>query len=74
MLYEMMCQKLNLNHKAKYREFRDGDIRHSLADISKIKNQLGYQPEYIVDTGLSLTVNYFQYTHQQDIKIMRMHT
>ncbi len=74
MLYEMMCQKLNLNHKAKYREFRDGDIRHSLADISKIKNQLGYQPEYIVDTGLSLTVNYFQYTHQQDIKITRMQT
>jgi UDP-N-acetylglucosamine/UDP-N-acetylgalactosamine 4-epimerase len=35
-----------------YRDFRPGDIRHSLADISKAKRLLGYEPEYTVQIGL----------------------
>ena len=35
-----------------FREARAGDIRHSLADISKIRSTLGYEPEYSLDEGL----------------------
>ena len=36
-----------------YRDFRVGDVRHSLADISKAQYQLGYQPCDRVGEGLS---------------------
>lgn len=35
-----------------YRDFRPGDVRHSLADISKISTKLGYRPSHRVDEGL----------------------
>lgn len=35
-----------------YGEFRDADIRHSLADISKIGSRLGYRPTHRVREGL----------------------
>ncbi|CAK8717343.1 Vi polysaccharide biosynthesis protein VipB/TviC [Candidatus Electrothrix gigas] len=35
-----------------YRDFRRGDVRHSLADIGKAKELLGYEPEYSVREGL----------------------
>lgn len=38
--------------KPVYRDFRAGDVRHSLADIAKAKNQLGYEPEFSVKDGL----------------------
>ena len=38
--------------KPTYRDFRPGDVRHSLADISKAEKLLGYQPAYDVREGL----------------------
>ena len=38
--------------EALYRDFRAGDVRHSLADISKAHDLLGYEPEYDVRRGL----------------------
>lgn len=35
-----------------YRDFRPGDVRHSLADISKAHRLLGYEPKYSVQDGL----------------------
>lgn len=35
-----------------YRDFRSGDVRHSLADISKAKRLLGYVPTHSVREGL----------------------
>lgn len=39
-----------------YREFRDGDVRHSLADTDKARRLLGYQPTHYIADGLRLTV------------------
>ena len=39
--------------KRLYREFRTGDVRHSLADISKARDLLGYEPAFRVETGLA---------------------
>ncbi|MFD0863156.1 SDR family oxidoreductase [Sungkyunkwania multivorans] len=38
---------------------REGDVRHSLADISKAKELLGYRPEVFFEEGLKRTVAWF---------------
>jgi len=40
-------------------EPRPGDVRHSLADISRARNLLGYAPQVGIDEGLSKTVQWF---------------
>jgi UDP-N-acetylglucosamine/UDP-N-acetylgalactosamine 4-epimerase len=35
-----------------YRDFRAGDVRHSLADISKASTLLGYSPSHAIDAGM----------------------
>jgi UDP-glucose 4-epimerase len=39
---------------------RPGDIKHSLADISRAREVLGYEPEVDFETGLRETVAWFQ--------------
>ncbi len=40
------------SHEPEYRDFRPGDVRHSLADISRAEKLLGYYPEISVSQGL----------------------
>jgi nucleoside-diphosphate-sugar epimerase len=40
-----------------FRDARAGDIRHSLADISKIQTSLGYEPEFSLEDGLRALLN-----------------
>ena len=42
------------------REERKGDVKHSLADISKAKNLLAYHPEITVQQGLQQTVDWYK--------------
>ncbi len=42
-----------------YRDFRAGDVRHSLADINKAKKLLGYSPEYSVRAGLDKATDWY---------------
>lgn len=42
-----------------YRDFRAGDVKHSLADISKAENLLGYQPAYRIRTGMPLAARWY---------------
>lgn len=39
---------------------RQGDIRDSLADISKAQNNFGYKPEVDIKDGLEITLNWFK--------------
>ena len=39
---------------------RAGDVKHSLADISKARALLGYQPTISVEEGLQLTYNWYK--------------
>lgn len=43
----------------RYRDFRAGDVRHSLADISKAKNLLGYNPQFSVIKGLDKAAEWY---------------
>ncbi len=59
-LYFAIQELLHSNHQPTYREPRKGDIAHSLADISKAKNLLGYDPKFSFKDGLKLTVDFFK--------------
>lgn len=42
-----------------YRDFRPGDVRHSLADIGKARKLLGYEPRYSLDEGLAHAAGWY---------------
>jgi UDP-N-acetylglucosamine/UDP-N-acetyl-alpha-D-glucosaminouronate 4-epimerase len=46
--------------KPVYREFRPGDIRHSLADIGKASRLLGFSPTHRIDQGLALSIDWYR--------------
>jgi UDP-N-acetylglucosamine 4-epimerase len=64
-LYQMIEKKLinrveNITKKDPiYRDFRAGDVRHSLADISKAKSLLGYDPDYKINEGLNESMDWY---------------
>jgi UDP-N-acetylglucosamine/UDP-N-acetylgalactosamine 4-epimerase len=64
-LYAAIAQAL-IKHTGKsacaqphYAPFRKGDVRHSLANIGRAKNLLGYRPEFSLAEGLEATVGWF---------------
>src|SRR3989338_3231479 len=46
-----------------YRDFRAGDVRHSLADISKVATRLGYQPTHRIGEGLKIAMEWYVQHH-----------
>jgi UDP-N-acetylglucosamine 4-epimerase len=42
-----------------YRDFRPGDVRHSLADITAARDLLGYVPRYSVRSGLDEAARWY---------------
>ena len=43
-----------------HKEERQGDIKHSLADISKANTLLGYSPQIKIEEGLRITLDWFK--------------
>ena len=43
-----------------YREFRAGDVRHSLASIEKAAEKLGYAPEFRIQEGISKAIPWYR--------------
>ncbi|PHR59495.1 MAG: LPS biosynthesis protein WbpP [Arcobacter sp.] len=64
-LYELINKELRNNLKdfskkeAVYRDFREGDIRHSNANISKAQELVGYEPTQTIDEGMKLAINWY---------------
>lgn len=56
----LRCNPALTEREPVYREFRKGDVRHSLADISKAGRLLGYAPTHANAEGLELAVKYYQ--------------
>jgi UDP-N-acetylglucosamine 4-epimerase len=50
---------LDVQTEAIYREFREGDVRHSQADITKAKNSLGYQPQFVISEGIDKAMPWY---------------
>jgi UDP-glucose 4-epimerase len=53
-----LCKKDHL--EPEFISPRPGDVKDSLADISKAKKFLGYQPKHTFDFGLKETLNWFR--------------
>ena len=47
------------NFRPQYQDFRAGDVRHSLADISKAQKLLGYVPSHRISEGLSAAMDWY---------------
>ncbi len=47
------------DYRPTYRDFRAGDVRHSLADIGKAATLLGYSPSHRIDAGLKESMAWY---------------
>ncbi len=57
-LGEKISELLGREFKARYLPPRLGDIKSSLADVSKMKSLLGFKPAFSLERGLSETIKY----------------
>lgn len=68
-LFEVIRSSLELRFlhlkggRPNYRDFRAGDVRHSLADISKARNLLGYEPSHRIRQGLTEAIDWYANNH-----------
>jgi nucleoside-diphosphate-sugar epimerase len=59
-LAQHMADMVGKSHlTAKHREDRAGDVKHSLADLTRIKNLIGYEPIVDFEAGLKPTVDWY---------------
>ncbi|MEZ5010023.1 MAG: SDR family oxidoreductase [Chitinophagales bacterium] len=65
-MFKFIREYLNIANEPVHRDPRAGDIRDSLADISKAKNLLGYDPKFSFEDGLPLTIEYFKEVFQKE--------
>lgn len=66
-LFDDIAQLLGSEQKAIHRDPRAGDVRDSLADVSKANDLLGYQPEVRFEDGLLATVKYFKEVYNKRV-------
>ena len=59
-LAKMIMDAAEISVEMKYEPAREGDVRYSVADISKAKSELGYKPEWELTDGIKETVEYFK--------------
>ncbi|MEI6521154.1 MAG: SDR family oxidoreductase [bacterium] len=59
-LYNKICKILGKDIQPNFGPDREGDIKHSNADISKAKSMLGYDPDYNFDTGIELAIEWYK--------------
>jgi UDP-N-acetylglucosamine 4-epimerase len=59
-LWEHICSILDTELLPVYKTERKGDVKHSLADISKARQMIGYQPAIKVRKGLELAVEWYK--------------
>ncbi|WP_286234335.1 NAD-dependent epimerase/dehydratase family protein [Thalassotalea sediminis] len=48
----LINNNIDIKKAPEYREFRQGDVRHSQANVDKAKDKLGYAPSYRVQAGI----------------------
>jgi UDP-N-acetylglucosamine 4-epimerase len=58
-LWDSLKNAANSNLEAEYGPERQGDVRDSLADISKAEKLMSYKPQFTVREGLKITWDYF---------------
>jgi UDP-N-acetylglucosamine/UDP-N-acetylgalactosamine 4-epimerase len=62
-VFEMIKEIGGSDLAPKYGPERKGDVKHSLADISKAKELLGYDPEFDIREGMKKTFEWYRKQH-----------
>jgi nucleoside-diphosphate-sugar epimerase len=58
--FAILKKLIGYSGSLKYAEEREGDIKHSLADISRAERDLGYKPKVNFEEGLRRTVEWYR--------------
>ena len=58
--FQLLAGIIGYNGKPQYAEPRAGDVKHSLADISRAKEALSYEPTVGFEDGLRRTVEWYK--------------
>ena len=58
-MYDLMCEQLDIKLRPKYVAPRPGDIKHSLADISKAREFILYKPEWDFNRGFVEAISWY---------------
>lgn len=59
-LLEKICELMGYDFNPKYEPVRDGDIKNSVADISKAEKAFGYVNEHDFDKELKETIDFYE--------------
>lgn len=59
-LYNAICEALGKNIKPIFGPDREGDIKHSNADISKARKMLGYNPDWNFERGIQKAIQWYK--------------
>jgi len=59
-LWQMLCELSGNSIEAIHNPERRGDVRHSLADVSKAETVIQYKPQYSIKEGLGMTYKWYQ--------------
>lgn len=63
-LLELLSKHLGRSISPNFLPARTGDVRESLADISRARSELGYEPKFTLEEGLQQTIAFYQRTTQ----------
>jgi UDP-glucose 4-epimerase len=64
--FQILCELTNYSGLPAYKEYREGDIKDSLADITRARHALGYEPKVDFRDGLRRTVEWYKTTQPAD--------
>ena len=59
-MFNFIAQEISPGARGTHRGVRFGDVKNSLADISRAKQYLGYKPEVLFEEGLKKTIDWFK--------------
>lgn len=59
-VYNSLCKALGKEIEPIFGPDRDGDIKHSNADIKKAKEMLGYDPSWSFDRGIEAAIEWYK--------------
>ncbi len=59
-LYDTLRNKLGIDLESVHGPDRAGDVKHSMADITKISGEIGYKPTVSFEDGIDRTIKWYQ--------------
>ncbi len=65
-LVEQINKILGKNIKPQYTDPRPGDVKHSFADIERLKQTLNYEPTVLFEEGLRRTIEWYRRVFSDD--------